>query len=157
MNVNLKSALILQYDLVKGAPQCVIPYRYRERSDLYILKARSCFSVGSCNYAVIPTGIKIPSFPGFVINPNSQLSVNTTLEAKCISHPDLLERYGIEVLGPIDLDANEEIVVHVYNRSKYIFNVKPGDEVALLSLEIKPAVSLEIDLNQLTMPEDIRR
>ena len=153
------NALDIHFALVNKAPVECIPQPYNLIKNSYRLKSRISCCLGYDTVKAIPTGIQIEDFPEFTLNPGSSAAINMYTVARCVSDEELLIEYGVRTLGPDIIDKyyhaeRQEVTVLLHNTSHDLFYIDAGDEISIITFELKPLVEFTINPNTLTIPRE---
>jgi len=151
MKLQINAALNILYDMADDAPMSCTPQSVNTSYTSFYLKTKINFSLASHRTLEVPTGIILTSFPKFAINEFSSSLFNVALVGTCSSYEDILVDCGVKVLGPqiVTEEYDRELSVILQNESDQIFNAEVGDEIAILSFDIKPIINLELNVNNL--------
>ena len=158
MNLQTLSRFDIKFDVVKEADATYIPVPIGSLPNNYYVKTRKSFALAFDNTITVPTGIRILDFPEFTINYAEGLRVDVYTEAELKPILKYKIRYGIDVIGPqiITKDYTDELCVTLKNTSKQIFSADAGDEIAILSFNIKPCIDFNVLMENQLIPKEMR-
>jgi len=160
MPLDFLNTLEIHFDLVKHADITCIPQAIDGLKNGYRLKSRINCCLGGETIKQVPTGVRVVDFPEFSVDSSTPGLgiINMFVEACCVSDEVLLNEYGIRTLGPniinkyYNMDVNGEIVVTLQNTTKDLFYLDPGDDISIITFNIKPLVEFTINPIALVTP-----